>query len=81
MSDEPRIGIVGTRGLWRRIFLQPSLALGHQGELTFRQVEVLGFYFWIFFFSGPEPNSAESNMKSVSVWMCVHAFLLLIGEM
>lgn len=35
------------------------------------------------FFSGPELSSAPaaSKMKSVAVWMCIHTFLLLIGEM
>lgn len=34
------------------------------------------------FLSGPQLISvaAESNMKSVTVWMCVHIFLLLLGE-
>lgn len=42
-----------------------------------------GIRICILFFSGPELSSApaDSKMKSVAVWMCIHIFLLLIGEM
>lgn len=52
---------------------------GSPGRINLSRGGGIGFF--SFLFSGPEPSSAESNMKSVAVWMCVHTFLLLIGEM